>query len=103
MIWGGISYKARTDLGVLDRGSVNAQRYVEEVVQDHFVTFAPFIGKNFRLMHVTIPQNRSLNTLMRSGFKFYHGRHSVPILTQSSTFGTTSKDVFEQDYQPLRP
>lgn len=51
MVWGGITYEARTDLVVFDRGSVNAQRYVEEVLQDHVVPFAPFIGENFRLMH----------------------------------------------------
>lgn len=51
MIWGAISYEARTDLVVFDRGSVNAQRYVEEVLQEHVVPFAPFIGENFRLMH----------------------------------------------------
>lgn len=51
MVWGGISYMARTDLVVFDRGSMNAQRYAEEVLQDHVIPFAPFIGENFRLMH----------------------------------------------------
>lgn len=51
MVWGAISYEGRTDLVVFNRGSVNAQRYVEEVLQDHVVPFAPFIGDNFRLMH----------------------------------------------------
>lgn len=44
-------YEARTDLVVFDRGSVTAQRYVEEVLQDHGIPFSPFIGENFRLMH----------------------------------------------------
>lgn len=51
MVWGGISYEARTDLVVVSRGSLTAQRYVEEVLQDHVVPFAPFIGDNFTLMH----------------------------------------------------
>ncbi|KAJ8729055.1 hypothetical protein PYW07_006751 [Mythimna separata] len=51
MVWGGITCEARTDLVVFVTGSVNAQKYVEEVLQDHVVPFAPFIGDNFRLMH----------------------------------------------------
>lgn len=51
MVWGAISYEARTDLVVVSRGSMTAQRYVEEVLQDHVVPFAPFIGENFILMH----------------------------------------------------
>lgn len=52
MIWGGISYDARTDLVGFDRGSVIAHRDQEEGLQDHVVTFAPFIRENFQLMHV---------------------------------------------------
>lgn len=33
MVWGGISYEADTDLVVLNRGSVTAQIYVEEVTR----------------------------------------------------------------------
>lgn len=51
MVWGGISYNARTELVVFDRGSVNAHRYVEEVLADHVIPFAPFISVNFKLMH----------------------------------------------------
>ncbi|CAH2090861.1 unnamed protein product [Euphydryas editha] len=51
MIWGGMFYEARNDLVIFYRGSVNVQRYVEEVLQDHVITFAPFIGENFRFMH----------------------------------------------------
>lgn len=51
MVWGGISYEARTELVVFDRGSVNAQRYVEEILEPHVIPFAPFIGDDFRLMH----------------------------------------------------
>lgn len=103
MVWGGISYEARTNFVVFDRRSVNVQRCVEEVLEDHVIPFVPFISDNFRLIHFSIPQDVSLNTLMRSGFKFYHGLHLVPILTQLKTFGTILKDVSEQAYQPLRP
>lgn len=53
MVWGGISYEARTDLVMFDRGSVNAARYVVKVWQDHWQNFpfGPFIGKIFLLMH----------------------------------------------------
>jgi hypothetical protein len=49
MVSGGISYEARTDLVVFDRGSVNAQRYVDEVLQERVIPFEPFIGDYFRL------------------------------------------------------
>lgn len=32
MVWGGISYEARTGLVVFYRDSMNAQKYVEEVI-----------------------------------------------------------------------
>lgn len=51
MIWGGISYNARTDLVEFDRCSVIAYRDLEEGLQDHIVTFTPFIGENFQSLH----------------------------------------------------
>ena len=43
MLWGGISYEARTDLLILKRGAINALRYLEAVLEPHVITFAPFI------------------------------------------------------------
>lgn len=51
MVWGGICYDARTELVVFDRGSVNAHKYVTEVLEPHVMPFGPFIGDNFVLMH----------------------------------------------------
>lgn len=51
MVWGGISYEARTVPVVIVRGSLTAARYVEEIFEEHVLPFAPFIGENFLLMH----------------------------------------------------
>jgi transposase len=50
MVWAGISTQARTELAFIDGGSLTAQRYIEEVLANHVVPFAPFIGDNFMLM-----------------------------------------------------
>jgi hypothetical protein len=50
MVWGGISANARTDLVLIDRGAINAHTYIEDVLLNHVVTFAPLIGNNFILM-----------------------------------------------------
>ncbi|CAH2100838.1 unnamed protein product [Euphydryas editha] len=106
MIWGGISYEARTELVIFDRGSVNAQRYVEEVLQDHVITFTTFIGENFRLMH-----DNARCHVARSFTEYFDeaGIQTLPWPARSPdlnpiqyTFGTILKDVFEQDYQRLR-
>lgn len=51
MVWAGISTEARTDLYVIPRGSLTAERYIEEILQDYVVPYAQFIGPNFILMH----------------------------------------------------
>ena len=50
MLCGGISYEARTDLVFFEWGGVNAQRYLENVLEHHVVSFAPFIGEDFILI-----------------------------------------------------
>lgn len=80
MVSRGVPYEARTDLIMFDRGSVTAQRYVEDIFKT--TPFPPIIGENLRFMQTTriaIPQIPSLSTLMRLGFKFYHGRQAVPV------------------------
>ncbi|KAI5695706.1 hypothetical protein M8J75_002280 [Diaphorina citri] len=54
MIWGGISYQAKTELVFIPcgvHGGLTSERYVEEVVTDHVLPFVPLIGENFVLMH----------------------------------------------------
>lgn len=51
MVWGGISSNARTELVIVE-GCLNATRYIEEILQDHVVPYAEFIGAEyFLLMH----------------------------------------------------
>lgn len=51
MVWGGISREAHTELVIFDRGSIDAQRYIEQVLSQHVVVFAGFVGENFIFMH----------------------------------------------------
>lgn len=50
MVWGGISLTARTDLVVVDNGAMNADRYIRNILEEHVVPFAPYIGENFIFM-----------------------------------------------------
>lgn len=50
MVWGGITSDARTELFVFPpRQSLNAVRYIE-ILNEHVVPFAPYIGEEFLLM-----------------------------------------------------
>ena len=49
MVWGGIFLNNKTDL-IFIRGNLTAERYVEEVVQNHSLPFAHEIGPDFVLM-----------------------------------------------------
>lgn len=51
MVWGGICVGARTDLVVIDGGSLTAHRYITDVLEPHVMPIAPFIGENFIFMH----------------------------------------------------
>lgn len=51
MVWGGISLEARTELYVLPGNSLTANRYIENILQDYVIPFAPFIGNDFILVH----------------------------------------------------
>ena len=51
MVWGGISMEARTELVFIENGSLNAHRYINEILINHVVPFAPFIGDEFVFMH----------------------------------------------------
>jgi transposase len=50
MVWGGIGLAVRIELVIVDRGTLNADRYITIILQDHVVPFAPHIGDNFILM-----------------------------------------------------
>lgn len=51
MVWGGISISGRTELVILNGGTITAQRYIEEVIRPHVIPYAQTIGAGFRLMH----------------------------------------------------
>jgi hypothetical protein len=51
MVWGGISWDARTELVVVNNGRLNAHRYMTSVLEPHVVPYAPYIGENFLFMH----------------------------------------------------
>jgi hypothetical protein len=51
MVWGGISWEARTELVFIERGTLTAHRYIEEIPQDHVVGFAQFARDGFIFMH----------------------------------------------------
>lgn len=54
MVWAGISMQAKTELVFIETGGrvggLTANRYIEEILQDHVVPYAGFIGENFILM-----------------------------------------------------
>ena len=43
--------EARTALVRIDRGRLTAHRYITDILEEHVVPFAPYIGDNFMLMH----------------------------------------------------
>ena len=49
MVWGGIGLGARTELVVIDGGTLTADRYITDILQDHVVPFTPHIGENLVL------------------------------------------------------
>lgn len=51
MVWAGITSEARTELVFIDNGALTGDRYIRDILADHVVPFAPFIGQNFILMH----------------------------------------------------
>lgn len=50
MFWGGINFYARTAIVTVPRPALTADRYIVNILQDHVIPFAPFIGENFLLM-----------------------------------------------------
>ena len=50
MVWGGVSLTGRTDLVTIN-GNLTSERYITDILQEHVVPYAPYIGANFLLMH----------------------------------------------------
>ncbi|CAH2228579.1 jg27688 [Pararge aegeria aegeria] len=50
MVSAGICFGARTDLVVIDRGSLTADRYIGEVLEENFVLFSPYTGDDLVFM-----------------------------------------------------
>lgn len=50
MAWGGISFQARTELVFILNGTLNAHRYITEILEDHVVPFMGFLGENATFM-----------------------------------------------------
>ena len=51
MVWGGISLEGRTELVFVGGCSLTSARYVEEILLEHVLPYAEFVGENFMLMH----------------------------------------------------
>lgn len=50
MMWAGISLTANTELVRIRDGTITADRYIQQCLEEHVMPFAPFLGENFRLM-----------------------------------------------------
>ena len=51
MVWGGISFDARTELVFIENGTLTAHRYLTEVLEDHVVPFMVILGDDATFMH----------------------------------------------------
>lgn len=51
MAWGGISFDARTELVFIENGTLNAHRYLQQVLEDHVVPFMATLGDDATFMH----------------------------------------------------
>ena len=50
MVWTGISAQGKTDLHVIDNGTLTALRYVNEILDVYVRPYAGAVGENFILM-----------------------------------------------------
>ena len=51
MVWAGISAQGKTDLHVIDNGTLTALRYVNGILDVYVRPYAGAVGENFILMH----------------------------------------------------
>ena len=50
MVWAGISAQGKTDLHIIDNGTLTALRYVNEILDFYVRPYAGAVGENFILM-----------------------------------------------------
>ena len=50
MVWAGISAQGKTDLPVIDNGTLTALRYVNEILDVYVRSYAGAVGENFIMM-----------------------------------------------------
>ena len=43
MVWADISLGARTELHIVENKSMNAERYISDILEDYRMPFAPYI------------------------------------------------------------
>ena len=81
MVWAGISAQGKTDLHVIDNGTLTALRYVNEILDVYVRPYAGAVGENFILMddnarahratdHRSISRTSLRNAFLMS-FQFY--------------------------------
>ncbi|GFW96640.1 transposable element Tcb2 transposase [Trichonephila clavipes] len=47
MVWGGISIGGRTDLHIIQNGTLTGRRYADEILRPHVIPYAGAIGYSF--------------------------------------------------------
>lgn len=50
MVWAGISLLGKTELVILEEGSITASRYVDRIIRPHSIPFSQRVGENFVFM-----------------------------------------------------
>lgn len=50
MVWAGISLLGKTELVILEEGSITASRYVDRIIRPHSIPFSQRVGENFVVM-----------------------------------------------------
>ena len=66
--------EARTELVFIENGAMMARRYIEEVLQEHVIPFAPLIGDNFVLCTIMRPPCHSMCYTVPGGGQNTHPR-----------------------------
>lgn len=58
MVWRCISTNGYMDLVLIHREGMNTHGYIKEILQNHLILFAPFVGDNFIKYLVDLGINR---------------------------------------------
>ena len=62
MVWAGISMQGKTDLHIVNNGSLTGQRYVDEILDVYVRLYAGAIGPEFILMDDNVSPHRAMVT-----------------------------------------